>query len=116
MNRRIGIDHEHVFVESWVDSNDVLDLVVHLQFQGVHRGAEMNLIHGSVRKTFDFDSSPLHLVQEVHEGHLRVTLATITRLGAFAGLSDFGDHDIPDTFHVSQGERVTNKENTNGTT
>ena len=32
----IGIDHEHVLVESRVDTDDILDLVIHFQLEGVH--------------------------------------------------------------------------------
>ena len=39
----IGIDHEHVFVESWVDADYIFDLVVDFQFQRVHGRVEMNL-------------------------------------------------------------------------
>ena len=40
---RIGINHEHVLVECRIDTNDVLDLVVDLQLQRIHRRIEVNL-------------------------------------------------------------------------
>ena len=42
-DRGISINHEQVLVEGRIDSNDVLDLVVDLEFQRVHGGVEVNL-------------------------------------------------------------------------
>ena len=43
INRGIGINHENVFVERWVHANYVFDLVINLEFQGIHRGVEVDL-------------------------------------------------------------------------
>lgn len=43
LNRSISIDGEKIFVECRVDSNNVLNLVVHLQFHRVHGRVEVNL-------------------------------------------------------------------------
>ena len=42
-DRGISINHEQVLVEGRIDSNDVLDLVVDLEFQRVHGGVEVDL-------------------------------------------------------------------------
>ena len=39
----IGINHEQVLVERGVDSNNVFDLVVHLQLEWIHRCVEVDL-------------------------------------------------------------------------
>ena len=39
----IGIHHEHILVEGRVDTDDVLDLVVHLELKRVHRRIEVDL-------------------------------------------------------------------------
>ena len=43
MDGSIGIDREQVLVERRIDTNDILDLVVDLELQGVHRSVEVNL-------------------------------------------------------------------------
>ena len=43
MHRSISIDSQYVLVESRVDTNNVLDLVIHLELQGIHGSIEMNL-------------------------------------------------------------------------
>ena len=43
INRSVGINHENVFIERRVHTNYVLDLVINLEFQRVHRGVEVNL-------------------------------------------------------------------------
>ena len=40
---RIGVDGKYVLIERWIDTNDVLDLVVHLQLKRTHGGVEVNL-------------------------------------------------------------------------
>ena len=40
---RIGVNHEQVFVEGRVDTNNILDLMIHLQFQRIHGSIEVNL-------------------------------------------------------------------------
>ena len=44
-DRSIGINHEQVLVKGRVDTDNVLDLVVDLQLEGVHRGIEVHLRH-----------------------------------------------------------------------
>jgi hypothetical protein len=44
---RIGIDGEEVLVEGRVDTDDVLDLVVHLELERVHRRVEVDLKKGA---------------------------------------------------------------------
>lgn len=43
VNGGIGIDHEHVFVEGRVHTNNILDLVVNFKLQRVHWRIEVNL-------------------------------------------------------------------------
>jgi hypothetical protein len=43
LHSRVGVDHEQVLVEARVNANDVLDLVVHLELEGVHRRVEVDL-------------------------------------------------------------------------
>ena len=43
MDGCIGIHHEQILVERRVDTNDVLDLVVDLELQGVHGSVEVDL-------------------------------------------------------------------------
>ena len=40
---RVGVDGEQVLVETRVDSNHILDLVVHLELDRVHRRVEVDL-------------------------------------------------------------------------
>jgi hypothetical protein len=40
----IGIDREDVLVECRVDTNDILDLMVHFQLQWVHRRVKVDLV------------------------------------------------------------------------
>ena len=46
MDSSIGIHHEHVLVEGRVDTNDVLDLMINLKFQWIHRRVKVNLRYG----------------------------------------------------------------------
>lgn len=43
VNCSIGIYHEQVFVECWVNSNNVLNLVIHLQLERAHRRVKVDL-------------------------------------------------------------------------
>ena len=43
MDSSIGIHHEQVLVESRVDTDDILDLVVHFELEGVHGRVEVDL-------------------------------------------------------------------------
>lgn len=60
-NDCVGIDLEKELVESWVDADNVSDLMMHLEFK---RG------HGQV---------VVDAVEEAHDDHLGVTLSTVTR-------------------------------------
>jgi hypothetical protein len=42
----VGIHHEQILIERRVHTNDVLDLVVHLELERVHRCVEMDLTIG----------------------------------------------------------------------
>src|SRR5258706_12472433 len=69
LDHSIGINHEQILVEGWVNADNVLDLVVNLKFQRIHRRAEVDL--RSVMNTCRHSSEEsANLVQEVHEGHL----------------------------------------------
>ena len=46
MDRSIRINHEEILVKRGVNANNILDLVVHLKFERVHRRVEMNLYEG----------------------------------------------------------------------
>lgn len=72
MTRRRRRTETH-FVEGRVDSDDILDLVVHL---------ELARRHGSVK---------VHAVEEAHEEHLRISLSSVSRSRALGGLSDLDD-------------------------
>lgn len=72
----IGIHHEDILIESWVDSDDVAHLVVDLKLEGIHRGVKV-------------DS-----VEVVEEQDLRVTLATVAWALAFTRSADFYNHHI----------------------
>jgi len=95
LDHSIGINHKQILIEGWVDTDNVLDLVVNLKFQRIHRRAEVNL--GS---TMNASKHPLEestdLVQEVHESHLGITLASVTRSLPLGGLANFDQHDIWD--------------------
>ena len=39
----VGVDHEHVLVERRVDTDDILDLMVHLELEWAHGRIKMNL-------------------------------------------------------------------------
>ncbi|KAL0769411.1 hypothetical protein CaCOL14_008719 [Colletotrichum acutatum] len=74
----IGIDLEHELVERWVDTDDVADLMVHF---------ELERTHGQV---------VVDAVEETHNDHLRITLATVTgagHLGRLANLDDNHERD-----------------------
>src|ERR1700753_171113 len=43
INRGVGIRHEHIFVECWIHTDDVLDLVINFELQWVHRRGEVDL-------------------------------------------------------------------------
>ena len=43
VHRSIGIHHEEVLVKAGIDADDILDLVVHFQFERVHRCVEVDL-------------------------------------------------------------------------
>ena len=49
---RIGVDHENVFVEGRIDTDNVLDLMVNLKFQWIHRRVKVNLAYGTCQYQF----------------------------------------------------------------
>ena len=57
----ICINLQYKLIESWIDTDDVPNLMVHLELHGCHGKVVVNA------------------VEEAHENHLRVTFATITR-------------------------------------
>lgn len=56
----IGVNLQHEFVESRVDSNDVSNLMMHLELERAHRMVVVNSI------------------QESHNDHLRVSFTTVS--------------------------------------
>ena len=64
------------FVELRIDSDDVLDLMIHLQLERVHLRIEV------------------HSVQESHRQDLRISLSSISGSGSFGRSSTFSDDNI----------------------
>ena len=64
---------EQIFVEGWVDADNIADLVVHFEF---HRA------HGEV---------VVNAVEEAHEDHLGISLTTVTGTRDLRRLADLDD-------------------------
>ena len=77
-DRGISINHEQILIERRVNTNDILDLMIHFQLQWVHRSVKVDLIN-NVRVLGKIKVVEVHLIQETHKNHLRVTLTTVTR-------------------------------------
>ena len=43
LNSRVGIHHENIFIERRIDTNNILDLVEHLELEGSHGRVEVDL-------------------------------------------------------------------------
>ena len=52
INNCIGIHHEKIFIEGWIDTNNILDLMVNLKFQWIHRRVKVNLEYGTCQFNF----------------------------------------------------------------
>lgn len=93
---RVSVHSENVFIESWVNSDNIAHLMVDLEFQWRHRGIEVNP------------------VEVVHQQDLTVTLATITGPRAFGGFSYFRYDHVP--MELSVLNSPLDSTNTYGTT
>jgi hypothetical protein len=60
----VGVHCKQVLVESWVDTNDVFDLMVHLQLQRVHGSIKVNLYIGSTPTVHQSISGELTLFRK----------------------------------------------------
>lgn len=78
IDRSISVNHEHVFVERRVHTNNILDLVVNFELQRVHRCVEMDLDLEISHQRGEPNYGITNLVQEMHEHHLRITFTTIS--------------------------------------
>lgn len=74
MTNRVCINSKDVFVESGFNANDIFHVMADFEFQGRHRGVEMNLI------------------EVLEEQDLTVTFATIPRFRTLCWFSDL-DYD-----------------------
>jgi hypothetical protein len=67
---------ENILVKRRVDPNDIPHLVIDLQLEGRH---------GRIK---------VHAVEVLQEQDLRITLASVARLGRFGGLADLDDDEV----------------------
>lgn len=90
---RISVNHEYIFVECGVDTNDILDLMIHLQLKWIHWRPEVNLWR-YVSCIFCTNLRRAHPVQEMHQSHLRVPLSAIARPLSLRWLSNLHQYNI----------------------
>lgn len=74
----IGVDHEQVLVEFGINSDNVVDLMEHFEFERAHRGAVMDT------------------VEEAEEENLGVTLSSVSWLGNLGRLANFDNNNVGD--------------------
>jgi len=92
-------------IEDGLTPNNILDLMVHVQFQRVHGQIEMDLLKKYTINIYTQrkpSKKKTNLIQEMHQQHLRVTFTMISRpctLSRFSHLdNDEIQNDVARTF------------------